>query len=87
MFNRKKHGRGCRCAECAAIYSRSEVAAREFFARVDQVWPGYVAAVELMGLSRDLVDDWMSSAGQRRIAELRRDNPALLRDLFADALD
>jgi hypothetical protein len=66
---------------------RSENAAREFFARAEQAWPGYVAALRLMELSRLGIDDWMSSAGQRRIQELRKENPVLLRDLLADALD
>jgi hypothetical protein len=40
-----------------------------------------------MELSRLGIDDWMSSAGQRRIQALRKENPVLLRDLLADALD
>lgn len=81
------HKKGCWCPECRAFRRRREQAARDWFARTNQAWPGLDDALELMALARDGIAEWMTIEGHARIAELRRDNPVLLRDLYADALD
>jgi hypothetical protein len=88
MFGKKQHRQGCGCPECKAFKRRRQNAAREWFDRTNQAWPGDLNdALELMRLVRSGSRDWMTTEGRELLAKLERNNPVLLRDLYADALD